>query len=82
MAKNNVPIFCEECRMLALANLENVPLCPKCLMAAVKASADPYVFGKIEPLSVSANGVKGLIKSRRKKRVQLRQVSHSVSRPK
>jgi hypothetical protein len=69
MTKQNVPIFCEHCRVLALANLESVPLCPKCLMTALKESQDPYIICKITPLFVSHSGLKGLVKSRTSKGV-------------
>ncbi len=71
MTNENVPILCEECRILALAYLEGIPLCPNCLMAAVRTSADPYVLGKITPLFISRTNLKGMIKSRRKKDVTL-----------
>jgi hypothetical protein len=69
MTTQNVPVFCEHCRVLALANLESVPLCPSCLMTALKESRDPYLIGKITPLFSSHHGLKGLVKSRTSKAV-------------
>ena len=82
MTEQNVPIFCEKCRVLALANLDSTPLCPTCLMAEVKSSSDPYVLGKIKPLYISRNGVKGLIKSRRRKDTAIHQIRRNALRPK
>jgi hypothetical protein len=80
MTKQNVPIFCEHCRVLALANLESVPLCPNCLMTALKESRDPYILGKITPLFVSHNGLKGLVKSRTNKATAVPKIrSNSLS---
>ena len=82
MSEQNVPIFCERCRLLALANLESIPLCPSCLMAAVKSSEDPYVLGEIKPLYMSKNGVKGLIKSRRKKNIAIHEIRKNAVKAK
>ena len=56
-------IFCRKCRALALANLEGVPMCPACLMVAVKTSRDPYLVSKITPLQVARYRVRGIVKS-------------------
>ncbi len=50
-------IFCKQCQVLALANLEGTPLCPSCLMKALKTSQDPYLVSKIKPLQLARGQV-------------------------
>jgi hypothetical protein len=67
MINQKVPVFCEKCHILALANLENMPLCSSCLAAAVKSSGDPYLFDRITPLFISrSDELKGGITSRKR----------------
>jgi len=65
MKSTKVPIYCSRCRILALANLAGTPLCPLCLMAAVKASSDPHIIGKIKPLSIASHDIQGIVKCRK-----------------
>lgn len=53
----NGTILCRRCQVLALANLEGVPLCPSCLVKALKSSQDPYLVSKIKPLQLARGNV-------------------------
>jgi hypothetical protein len=66
MTEDHSPIFCGRCRVLALAKLEGVPLCPSCLMTAVKASGDPHVVNRIRPLFVGQARLKNIVRARKK----------------
>ncbi len=43
------PIFCDDCASLALATLDDAPLCAKCLQALLSRS-DSATLKRIEPL--------------------------------
>ncbi|MCP4604092.1 MAG: hypothetical protein GY847_26815 [Proteobacteria bacterium] len=62
MIKSKPPLSCNKCSFLALAVLDEVPLCLSCLIEAVKMSADPYFIYKIEPLELEPCELKGLAK--------------------
>ena len=49
-AINELPIFCDNCATLALAELDDAPLCESCLMDAVNQSADRQIANRIAPL--------------------------------
>ncbi|MDJ0765151.1 MAG: hypothetical protein QNJ97_19380 [Myxococcota bacterium] len=44
------PVFCDNCPTLALAELDDAPLCESCLLNALKGSEDPNILRKIAPL--------------------------------
>ena len=49
-----LPIFCDNCNALALAELDNAPMCIQCLMEELGANKDAaYTFTEIRPLHVS-----------------------------
>lgn len=43
------PVFCDDCASLALATLDDAPLCAKCLQALLSRSEETMVE-RIEPL--------------------------------
>jgi hypothetical protein len=43
------PIFCDDCASLAMATLDDAPLCAKCLQAQLNRS-DSKLLHRIEPL--------------------------------
>ncbi len=45
-----VPIFCDNCATLALAELDDAPLCERCLMEAIQGSDDREIALKVTPL--------------------------------
>ncbi|MCP4604535.1 MAG: hypothetical protein GY847_29105 [Proteobacteria bacterium] len=47
---NQIPIFCDNCSSLALAELDGAPLCEHCLLEAVQQSKDLQLIRKITPL--------------------------------
>ena len=46
---NKPPIFCDECASLALATMEDAPLCAQCLQALLETGGFS-IAQKIEPL--------------------------------
>ena len=52
---NELPIFCDNCATLALAELDDAPLCENCLMDAVNHSADQKIANKIARASLRLN---------------------------
>ncbi len=46
---HNLPIFCDNCATLALAELDSAPLCGACLMRALSQSSHSLT-SKIKPL--------------------------------
>ena len=51
MLEKKEPIYCNRCgNRLALANLDDLPLCPGCLTQAISMSDDSTITGKITPL--------------------------------
>ena len=61
----STPIICTNCKKLALAYYEGVPLCPQCLTASVGRSTDPFAVGRIRPLASTTPELKGLIHCKR-----------------
>jgi hypothetical protein len=47
---HDLPIFCDNCPALAMAELDTAPLCEKCLLRAVNRSTDLEIAERIEPL--------------------------------
>jgi hypothetical protein len=47
---HDLPIFCDNCSALAMAELDTAPLCEKCLLRAVNRSTDLEIAERIEPL--------------------------------
>ncbi len=64
MGKYHMPIFCNKCSSLALAKLDDSPLCLSCLLETIKVSGDPYLVDKTQPLELNPMAIKGSIKSR------------------
>lgn len=44
------PVFCDNCSTLALAKLENAPLCEECLIKSVMSAQQDDITEKITPL--------------------------------
>jgi len=47
---NELPIFCDNCPRLALAELDAAPLCDKCLMQAIDITDETHLASRIAPL--------------------------------
>jgi hypothetical protein len=47
---NDLPIFCDNCSALALAELDAAPLCERCLVKAVDRAKSVHIISQIEPL--------------------------------
>ncbi len=45
-------VFCDNCSMLAVATIDDAPLCIDCLLAELQKSADPDFFLTICPLEM------------------------------
>jgi hypothetical protein len=63
MKKSQVPIFCDNCANLALAELHHSPLCLSCLLSVVKKSKDPSIIRQTQPLGIEGVKVRGLAKT-------------------
>ena len=50
MNHKDLPIFCDNCAALALAELDSAPLCGECLVKAVKRAGKNPIASRIEPL--------------------------------
>ena len=50
MDYKELPIFCDNCSALALAELDAAPLCEKCLAKAVDRIDGIHLASRIEPL--------------------------------
>jgi hypothetical protein len=63
MKKNQLPIFCDNCSNLALAELHHSPLCLTCLLCTIEKSKDPTIIRKTQPLGISGTKIRGLAKT-------------------
>ena len=51
MEHMHMPIFCDNCSTLALAELDSSPLCEKCLFELLEKNGnDPKLLGELRPL--------------------------------
>jgi hypothetical protein len=47
-----IPIFCQNCELLALAWFDRHPLCENCLFELLDNTPDSTAFNRIRPLEV------------------------------
>lgn len=52
MLERKPPIFCDNCSSLALATLDDAPLCAECLMAALAVADKQNEAAEILPLQI------------------------------
>lgn len=62
-----MPIFCDNCSNLALAELDCSPLCLTCLSNHISKAKNPSIIRQTKPLSVHQTRIWGLAKTWPKK---------------
>ena len=67
MKKDQMPIFCDNCSNLALAELDCSPLCLACLSAHISKAKSPSMIRQTKPLSIDRMRIMGLAKTWPKK---------------
>ena len=67
MKNAQMPIFCDNCSNLALAELDCSPLCLTCLSSHITKAKSPSMIRQTKPLSVGKTRITGLAKTWPKK---------------
>ena len=55
MLENKPPIFCDNCSSLALATVDDAPLCAECMMAALALADQQNEPAEIMPLQIQVD---------------------------